>query len=241
MRFLKINGKIKKQMKKNLIIAPAGDNSLFIDWLGENQSFDVCTIYFGDSDEIFNEYKKNSKFCIKNKGQKWHLIYSFIKENINNISQYDFFWFPDDDLKTNVNDINTIFEISKKYDLELCQPSMTGHVSYQIERKVENSLLRFTSFVEIICPMMSKNTCFNLLETFIINESGWGLDYLWPKLLGYSQDKIAIIDKVEVEHTRPVGSNYSNRFKKEPMQELNELFRSHNLGFYQTVYKTILL
>ena len=222
-------------------MVPAGDSSLHTHWISGNCNFDLIIIYYGNSEDVYNEYKTQSLDCVKNKGEKWHLIHNYIKNNFDKIKHYEYIWFPDDDLLSNSDDINTLFYTNKEHELSLSQPSLDGYVSYDIEKKVEGSKLRFTSFVEIICPMMSKNTCFNLLETFIINESGWGLDYLWPKLLGYSQDKIAIIDKVEVEHTRPVGSNYSNRFKKEPMQELNELFRSHNLGFYQTVYKTILL
>jgi hypothetical protein len=228
-------------MNKNLVMVPAGDSSLHTHWISGNCNFDLIIIYYGNSEDVYNEYKTQSLDCVKNKGEKWHLIHNYIKNNFDKIKHYEYIWFPDDDLLSNSDDINTLFYTNKEHELSLSQPSLDGYVSYDIEKKVEGSKLRFTSFVEIICPMMSKNTCFNLLETFIINESGWGLDYLWPKLLGYSQDKIAIIDKVEVEHTRPVGSNYSNRFKKEPMQELNELFRSHNLGFYQTVYKTILL
>lgn len=222
-------------------MVPAGDSSLHTHWISGNCNFDLIIIYYGNSEDVYNEYKTQSLDCVKNKGEKWHLIHNYIKNNFDKIKHYEYIWFPDDDLLSNSDDINTLFYTNKEHELSLSQPSLDGYVSYDIEKKVEGSKLRFTSFVEIICPMMSKNTCFNLLETFIVNESGWGLDYLWPKLLGYSQDKIAIIDKVEVEHTRPVGSNYSNRFKKEPMQELNELFRSHNLGFYQTVYKTILL
>lgn len=223
---------------KNLIIVPSGDNSLHNNWLGENNNFDLIIIYYGDSDEIFEKYSKECKMIIRAKGQKWHLIHDFISENDEVVSNYEYIWFPDDDLDSNSESLNNLFDINLQFKLWLSQPSLDGYVSFDIERKVENSILRFTNFVEIICPMMNYKTLKTLLKFFNVNESGWGLDFLWPKVLGYPSNKIAIIDNVTVIHTRPVGSDYS-RFKKTPMDELNELFHKHNLTWSQHTYTTI--
>ena len=228
-----------QQMKKNLIIAPAGDNSLHKKWISDNQSFDLVLLYYSNSDEKFEEYKKDCMIIEKKKLEKWHLMSHFIKNNLDLIKKYETIWFPDDDLDTNCDDINKLFEIHKKYNLLLSQPSVDGYVSYDIERKVENSILRFTNFVEIFCPMMSLPCLMLLLNTLGINESGWGMDYLWPKLLGYPKDKIAIIDLVTVKHTNPIGETYEGRFSKEPMQELQELFFKYNLTFNQQTYSGI--
>ena len=40
-------------MKKNIVIVPCGDNSLHLNWLSENQNFDLGFIYYGNSDEKF--------------------------------------------------------------------------------------------------------------------------------------------------------------------------------------------
>lgn len=228
-------------MKKNLVIVPAGDDSLHLEWIKDTTNFDIIILYYGNSENVFLNYEKNVKKCVKMKGQKWQLLTDYILKNLGEIETYDYFWFPDDDLLTNTNDINKIFDICKNYDLWLCQPSLDGHVSYEIEKKVSGNLLRFTNFVEIICPMMSLNTLMKLVFYFNINESGWGLDYLWPKILDYPTNKISIIDDVTVTHTKAVGSDYSKRFKKEPMQELNEVFQKYNLSFNQQIYSKISL
>jgi hypothetical protein len=224
---------------KNLVIVPAGDNSLHTKWDEDEKNYDLIVLYYGSNEDIFNEYKKNSKDCVKVSGHKWHLISKYILSNLKEIEKYDYVWFPDDDLLSNVKDINNLFEINKEYSLWLSQPSLSGYVAYEIEKKVDNSLLRFTNFVEIICPLMSIETLKKLVFYFNINESAWGLDYLWPKLLGYPKDKIAIIDNVTVEHTRPIRGDYNNRFKKEPMQELKEVFQKYNLSFNQTIFSNI--
>jgi hypothetical protein len=45
-----------------------------------------------------------------------------------------------------------------------------------------------------------------LKETFDANYSSWGLDGIWPYLLNYPKNKIAIIDNISMIHTKPPGS-----------------------------------
>lgn len=226
-------------LKKNLIIAPAGDKSLHKHWISDHQEFDLVLLYYGNSDEKVEEYKKDCLIIEKKKLEKWHLMSYFVKNNLDFVRNYETIWFPDDDMMSNCEDINKLFSLHKKHNLLLSQPSVKGYVSYDIEKKIEGSVLRFTNFVEIFCPMMSLDCLMWLLESFGINESGWGMDYLWPKLLGYPKNKIAIIDMITVEHTNPIGETYKGRFKKEPMKELTELFAEHKLTFNQQTYSQI--
>jgi hypothetical protein len=225
-------------MKKNIVIVPCGDNSLHTKWLHDNQNFDLGIIYYGNSEETFNAYKTNAKFAINKKGEKWHLINFLINHYKNELSNYEYFWFPDDDLESDYEKINNLFDKNYEFKLWLSQPSLDGYVSHDIERKVENSILRFTNFVEIICPVMSKETLKKLLDTFVLNQSAWGLDFLWPKLLDYPNNRIAIIDDVTVTHTKPIGSDYS-RFTKKPIDELTELFNKYGLTWSQLTLTTI--
>jgi hypothetical protein len=225
-------------MSKNLVIAPVGDNSLHQNWLHENQNFDLILIYYGDSDLIFEKYEKDSILTLRDKGPAGKLYYRSILNNLELIKKYDFIWLPDDDLDTNYIEINKLFETHKKYSLSLSQPSIYGHVSYDIERQNKSTILRFTNFVEVLCPLMNLETLMMLYPTYNLNESSWGLDYLWPKILNYPNDKIAIIDLAFVVHTRAVGETYS-RFTKTPMEELQELFLEHNLNWHQITYSSI--
>lgn len=224
---------------KNLVICCVGDQSIHSTWNNGEKNFDTFLIYYGDNENIYKKYCKESNICIKKKGQKGELIYNFISNNLINIINYEFIWIVDDDISCNSKDVNKLFEINKAYDLWLSQPSISNHVSFEIEKKNINTILRFTNFVEILCPCFSLHTLLFLYNTFNYNQSSWGLDFLWPKLLCYPKNKIAIIDDVEVEHTRPVASTYKNRFKKEPMLELKEIFSNFNLSFNQTCYESV--
>jgi hypothetical protein len=65
--------------------------------------------------------------------------------------------------------------------------------------------LRYTKFVETMVPIFSPEALRICLSTFNKNISGWGLDFIWPKLLGYPKKKIAVLDITPVRHTRRHG------------------------------------
>jgi hypothetical protein len=106
------------------------------------------------------------------------------------------------------------------------QPSMVGFISHSITKKRILSFIRYTNFVEVLAPLMSLNCLIKLKDTFNLNESSWGLDILWPLLLKYPKNKIAIIDKIFMRHTKPVGGDYS-RFKDHPSEDLRNIIAKH--------------
>jgi hypothetical protein len=60
-----------------------------------------------------------------------------------------------------------------------------------------------------MAPCFTRDSLEKLLPTFNNSMSGWGIDYAWSRLLGPAGDRVAVIDDVQVLHTRPVGSaNY---------------------------------
>ena len=135
-----------------------------------------------------------------------------------------------------------MFEIAEQYDLYLAQPAMKGYVSHQITLPQPGNLLRYTNFVEVLAPLMNLETLMLCKDTFDENYSGWGYDFLWPYLLNYPKDKIAIIDSIIMTHTKPVGTNYS-RFPVHPSVESQEMLNrlAPDLIPEQKEYSKILL
>lgn len=65
-------------------------------------------------------------------------------------------------------------------------------------------MMRFTNFVELMAPTFTTD----FLNTGVrstIGEAytGWGLDLVWPFLLKFPWDKVAIVDGVCIQHARP--------------------------------------
>lgn len=225
-------------MKKYLIISPAGKNSLFKTWVKDIPNFDLVLLVYENDESLAKEYIKHTPYVFMGEGEKFHLIKSFIQDNLNFLSQYEYIWLPDDDVSIPTEDINRLFILSDQYQLSISQPSMNGYVSHEITKPISDSILRYTNFVEVLAPLFNLESLLKVYETFDLNYSSWGFDYLWPHLLGYPKDKIAIIDNIIMTHTKPVGQNYS-RFPRAPWEEMNELLHLYNIRKEEINYSQI--
>jgi hypothetical protein len=92
----------------------------------------------------------------------------------------------------------------------LAQPAILGWWTSRNSVKVSGLKLRYTNWVEMMCPCFSKKALELCKETFNADKSCWGIEFIWNKLLGFPKNKIAIIDEVHAIHTRPMmdGDNY---------------------------------
>lgn len=225
-------------MKEYLIISPLGDKSICEGWLQQNPNFDIIFLYYGDNQSIAESYLKYTPHIYSAKGTKFSLIKSFIQNNLKFISQYSYIWLPDDDVEISTQEINRLFEFAKKWNLSICQPSMNGYVSHEITKPVENSLLRYTNFVEVLAPLFNLESLLKIYSTFDENYSSWGFDYLWSYLIESPKDKIAIIDDIIMTHTKPVGQDYSH-FPRNPWDEMVDLLLKYNIPKQEITYSQI--
>lgn len=67
-----------------------------------------------------------------------------------------------------------------------------------------NCVLRYINYVELMCPIFRVESLFKVLDTFAINRSGWGIDWIWAERL--KGKRIAVIDEASVIHEKAVGS-----------------------------------
>ncbi len=225
---------------KNLIISAVGDDSLHGEWLAGEAAFDTCLIYYGNKEEVAAAYAQQVRYFYRASGMKYHLLWDWIENNQEIIQGYTYVWLPDNDVSISTADINKLFQLAETYQLQLCQPAMTGYISHPLTEPKPGSFLRYTNFVEVLAPLMHIDTLLKLKSSFRLNYSGWGYDYLWPYLLGYPKNSIAIIDSIIMRHTKPIGADYS-RFPKHPKKEMQDIFKQYKKGMQKEfiVYKTI--
>ena len=184
-------------MKKNLVFVAAGDESLHHEWADSNyRQFDVMIAYYGKGEKLIPEFKQ---FFIK--GTKFGIVHKIYKGN--HFDDYDAILILDDDLFISADDLNRFFTIFHEYDLWMAQPSIIGWYSVVITLTVPGSLLRYTNWVEIMCPCFNKDALKLCSATFVENNSNWGIERIWNDILKNPKDKIAIIDSVSAIHTRP--------------------------------------
>lgn len=192
--------------RRNLVIMRAGDKCLLPDWAPDSaRNWDLAVSFFGEGQPDWGQ-----EYFIAEKGPKWQPIHRWITANPDLLKRYDYFWLPDDDILTTWANVNEFFDICREYDLQLIQPALThdSHVSYAVTRRDPNCLLRFTVFAESMVPAFQADAlrlCLPVMQEE--SRTGWGIDWIFPMLLGYPANKIAIVDACAVKHTRPPGWN----------------------------------
>lgn len=222
---------------KNLVIAVAGDDSLHRYW----KDHDLFIVYYGKNELKKEQYKSEATYFWESKGTKFNIIHNLYKEKKDIINKYDYIFIPDDDLFINSEDITRLFQLTNEYHLLISQPAIIGYYSLPVTLPVPCNILRYTNYVEIMCPCFEKNTFFQLHETFNYNKSCWGIDLLWNYKLGQPKDKLAIIDDIVAIHTRPVykGDNYSNNQIKNAYKDILDICEKFNITHEKVVYNRI--
>ncbi len=211
---LALTGRRGPPRRRNLVVLRANEKSLHVEWTRnlpvEERYWDLCVSFYGDEKnfpiEDFSEYQ-----VMQNKTRKFPSIYDlFAAERM--LWDYDFFMFPDDDLSMSWIDLNVLFEVCREHRLDLAQPALTenSYISHLITLQQPGRLLRYVGYVEGMAPIFSIEALRMCLPTFRDSQSGWGIDIVWPHLLGRTDSRIAVIDRVAVTHTRPVGGNYAD-------------------------------
>jgi hypothetical protein len=201
-------------------------------------NWDIAVIYYG------NKTNFTCPECIHveyNKGAKWRVVYQFtqgadFQEHYS--TQYQQVYMPDDDIIQTGVIINTIFDVQQQYHLDLCQPSLCSATeSFTWARdlwKEMPSVLRYTTFIEVMVTQFSMRFFKqSVIPTLRYAESAYGLDWVWPFLMGFPQDRIAIIDEVCVIHpqkeSQPIGkaSMYDTMSMQPKAEEASAYKRWH--------------
>ena len=199
--------------RPNLVVLCANETSLhpgwFTDLRPETRSWDCCINFYGRDPEPLRgtcEYLAHQPMR-----HKFQALYDLFYES-SPLWEYDRIWFPDDDLTISGANINQLFHLTLRYGLDLAQPSLAPvpgcYINHPVTAQQPGGGLRYDGFVETMCPVFSRRALRICLGTFKDAFYAYGIDHLWPTLLGGPRSRIAIIDDVALVHTRPWGTNY---------------------------------
>jgi hypothetical protein len=201
--------------KRTLAVVRCGDNSLHESWTAGSRDFDFAISYFGN--DLDKKYP-GSKYVDQYKGGKWDGLFHFFQIFPQALIDYDYFWFPDDDISATSDDINKLIDIGYRNNLELFQPTLdvNSFYSHLITLQHPSFKIRYSNFVEIMAPMVSRDLLVKVLPTMDGTRSGFGLDFIWPRAaadLSGNPFCCALIDEVSVHHTRAVGGSLHKLIK----------------------------
>jgi hypothetical protein len=224
--------------RRNLILSPIGDGSLHASWLShpEQRLFDTFLIYYGDTGDFG---RGDATHYLRRKGFKWELIDHVLRNHGEILGRYTNIWCPDNDIRADTPAINQMFQLFEKYALQMAQPAIAaGEVSYQALRQQPGVVLRYSPYVEVMCPLFTREALWRIAPTLLEARSGWGLDWIWPRL--FAAHEIAILDAVGVEHAGPLGrgENYRElaRLGIQPNEEFQRVMAKYG-GFNRRLHK----
>jgi hypothetical protein len=210
-------------MSKSLIICPVGSPITFDErfnkeehWRFVNQKRLYETLVFQYSD--FVPENNTYDYIIKKKGFKWNLSKEWLKNN--SYSQYEYIGFLDDDLITDIDNVNRSIELAKNSGLKLFQMSVTqdSDIFYPILKNDPNLTYSITNFNEVMGMFIHTSLipiCQELWEMYDI-YSGWGFDKV---ICDITQTDAAVIHISQMYHPKRSG-NYD---KSAAFREMDDI------------------
>lgn len=193
--------------RRNLVVLRAGPDSLHAGWLDlpyAERDFDVLlSFYAPQAHAAFVASPGVSAVLVP--GGKWDGLYQTLATL--DLSRWDYVWLPDDDICTTARDINRLFALCHDHGLAVAQPALTtdSYFSHPLFLHCPGFRLRFTNYIEVMVPCLSRAVLHQALPHFAQSRSGYGLDYIWCRWRQSGAFRAAILDEVTVQHTRPVG------------------------------------
>jgi hypothetical protein len=217
--------------RRNLIVVRAGDDSLHRRWIeGDARSFDLMVSYFG---EMPGRFKGRAEHYNVIRGPRWPAHDWLWRHQREIFDRYERVAFVCDDVDARTADWNQLFALAEWYALDLAHPAIVGYPSMPITAPVDRCLLRYVDRIDVMCPVMSRQTLARVGDTFGESVSGWGLTRLWAERLPYPAHRSAIVDRVRVAHATPVRQGslrpVLDRLGIEPHAEVEALLARHGL------------
>ncbi len=156
----------------------------------------------------------------------------------NIFSRYKSIAFFDDDLVIRFDAVDQMFIAFSRHNLLLAQPALShqSHHSFRETLACPAFSMRFTNFVEIMMPVFSAAAFERCLPTFTQSTSGWGLDWVWPHILGNPKDRVAIMDDIIVGHTKPIDTTsgafyvFMKSLGVDPFAEKEKMLKTYGLS-----------
>jgi len=214
---------------RNLVIATTGaDDTTHKEWIAGARDFDLMLVNYG----VPGRYAEDADFFLDASGFKYEITKDAIDHYRDLVMSYDVIWTPDDDLSVSTDGINQLFAVFHEFRLDLAQPAMV-EANFPVHYPHPFTRLRYVAFVEIGLTLFRQSVLCELLDTFKLTRSGWGLDLLWAqRLLGR---RVAVIDEVIVRHMRPCDLENGSYYRKlrglgiDAREEMEALIDQYNL------------
>lgn len=186
-----------------VFVVPRADRpSPLLKVMSSDRNFDVAARFY-DHPGSNTALAEQAEFVMTGGLSKFHSASLFFTQCPAALG-YDGYLFVDGDLAFDGARLGDFLAFSHALDLDLAQPAVTRdsfcfwHMAYVQPR----FLYRETSFVEVMCPYFSRRALSLTRASFARSISSYGLDLVWPSLVGSS--RIAVVDAFQIRHAETV-------------------------------------
>lgn len=173
-----------------------------------------CCSNFGASEDGIHYFK----------GGKWAGLYDFFLERPELLQEYEYFWFPDDDIDTTVEIASSFLEFCRDEGFELAQPALTPQSYFAYRETIENPRFRFrrTNLVELMMPFMRRDFLLRVLPLFKDRHAALGVDWMWQGAAEKPYENVAIVDAYPMSHTRPRNKLLASKMREQDVSLAEE-------------------
>lgn len=166
---------------------------------------------FGQHDDPL--VRKLTRMVVDQATDKFILVNALLSEA--SLENYDLLIVTDDDIRLPDGFLDAYVALQQRLGFALAQPARALHSFYDHNITVRRPWLRGreTRFVEIGPVFSLTKAAFPHLVPFDTGlPMGWGLDLVWPAILGQAGLRMGIIDRISVDHSyRPQGVTYDRQ------------------------------
>ena len=208
--------------RRGLAIVRCGRDSLHPGWRsGEIGAWDLhlCPFEAGEPD-----------WPAVRPGHKWDGLHAHLLED-QRWRGYDYIWLPDDDLACDGDRITALFERCREVDAAIAAPALSEDSYWSIAMTMRNRSFatRAVTYIEVMAPCFRRDVLEQMLPTLTLSHrgAGWGIDYLWSKLL--KRQGLYIFDSLPVRHTRPIVATRNPELHYELYRELRRFWKRHEI------------
>ncbi|NNL34572.1 MAG: hypothetical protein HKP35_01985 [Silicimonas sp.] len=213
--------------KPALVVCQAGRGARVDEWLGsEDREWD-CLLNYYDAGGM---RAGMGDFVVLQKGTKFTAMKLLLERFTGLFAQYSHVLFIDDDVETSAVELNRLFALCRRHDLDLAQMSLTtGSWCNWQHLYTRKGVVgpRAVSAVEIMMPVFSSRALRWIRPTLGQSVSGFGLDLVWGQIVAEQGGRIAVLDEVSATHARPVdqvGGAYYQYLRRHGINAKAELW-----------------
>lgn len=200
-------------------------------WISsQNKFYDLMALRYNDED--INE--SNFDFIIKSKGQKWIMVREAMKNF--DFMKYKYIGIFDDDIITDIWNIEKALNIAKYYGLSAFQLSLLPESTFDHIQTVQNKNYDFTetSFIEIMMPFFRIDKFQKLL--YFLKEYpelnlGYGIDFAFRDII---EGNTYVIHSATAYHPQR-KSSIDNRINL-GMEEMDRFFKIYYPKIIKKLY-----